>query len=126
MSTLYDIPLLDIDGQETSLAAYRGQKLMIVNLASECGFTPQYEALQTLYTHFKPAFTVLGFPCNDFGGQEPGNETAVKQFCHSRYGVTFPLFSKIHIKGQTHPLYEWLTQRKKKRHGRCGRGMELS
>ena len=111
VSSLYDVPLKDIDGKDTSLKAYRGKVLLVVNVASKCGFTPQYEALEAMQKKYEgQGFTVLGFPCNDFGSQEPGSPEEIKQFCSSRYNVTFPLFEKLHVKGQEqHPLYAALT-----------------
>jgi glutathione peroxidase len=108
---LYNIPLKDIDGKETSLKSYAGKALLIVNVASECGFTPQYEGLEALYLKYKDrGLVVLGFPCNDFGGQEPGTNDEIKHFCSSKYSVTFPLFDKLHTKGaEQHPLYAALT-----------------
>jgi glutathione peroxidase len=110
-SSLYDIPLKDIDGKDTSLAAYKGKALLIVNVASKCGFTPQYTALEALQKKYESqGFTVLGFPCNDFGSQEPGTPEEIKTFCSSKYDVTFPLFEKLHVKGpEQHPLYAALT-----------------
>lgn len=110
-TSLYDIPLKDIDGKDTSLKAYKGKVLLIVNVASKCGFTPQYEGLEALQKKFeKQGFTVLGFPCNDFMGQEPGSPDEIKQFCSSKYSVTFPLFSKDHVNGkEAQPLYQQLT-----------------
>lgn len=109
--SLYDIPLKDIDGKDTSLKAYQGKVLLIVNVASKCGYTPQYEGLQALQKKYeKQGFTVLGFPCNDFRSQEPGTPEEIKQFCSSKYNVTFPLFSKIHVNGkEASPLYAELT-----------------
>lgn len=110
-SSLYDIPLKDIDGKPTSLAAYKGKVLLIVNVASRCGNTPQYTALEAMQKKYESkGFTVLGFPCNDFAGQEPGSAEQIKQFCSSTYSVTFPLFEKLHVKGpEQHPLYAALT-----------------
>lgn len=109
--TLYKIPLKDIDGKKTSLKAYQGKVLLVVNVASKCGYTPQYEALEALQKQYQAkGFTVLGFPCNDFGSQEPGTPEEIKQFCSSKYDVTFPLFEKLHVKGaEQHPLYAALT-----------------
>jgi glutathione peroxidase len=109
--SLYEIPVKDIDGKQTSLSAYKGQVLLVVNVASKCGFTPQYKALEAVYERFKDkGFQVLGFPCNDFGAQEPGSNQEIKTFCSSEYNVTFPLFDKLHVKGaQQHPLYAALT-----------------
>lgn len=104
---LQDISLKTIDGKETSLKDYQGKVLLIVNVASECGYTGQYAGMQALYQKYnKDGFTVLGFPCNDFGGQEPGSEADIKTFCSSRYNVTFPMFEKVSIKGgNKHPLF---------------------
>jgi glutathione peroxidase len=109
--SIYDIKVKTIDGRETTLADYRGQALLIVNTASECGFTPQYEGLEKLQQLYKDkGFTVLGFPSNDFGGQEPGTEAQIKSFCETKYKTTFPMFSKVQIKGSAaHPLYKYLT-----------------
>ncbi len=108
--TLYDVPLKDIDGQPTSLKAYKGKVLLIVNVASKCGYTPQYTGLEALQEKYKDkGLTVLGFPCNQFGGQEPGTNEEIKQFCSSKYQVTFPLFDKIEVNGpHRHPLYTML------------------
>ena len=107
---LYSVPVTTIAGEATTLAPYRGQALLIVNVASQCGFTPQYAGLESLYRRYKSrGFTVLGFPCDQFGHQEPGDEAAIKEFCSLRYEVTFPLFAKIEVNGQgAHPLYRWL------------------
>ena len=105
------IPLKDIDGKETSLKAYDGKVLLIVNVASECGNTPQYAGLEAMWRKYRSqGLVVLGFPCNDFGEQEPGSNTEIKKFCTSRYSVTFPMFDKLHVKGaEQHPLYQALT-----------------
>lgn len=110
--TLYDIPVTTIDGRETTLAEWAGHVLLIVNVASECGLTEQYRALQELQEEFAMrGFFVLGFPCNQFGGQEPGTEEQIADFCDANYGVTFPLFAKIDVNGESaHPLYRRLTQ----------------
>ncbi len=104
---LYDIPLKDLEGKATTLAPYKGQVLLIVNTASECGYTPQYEGLQALYLKYKDkGLSVLGFPCNQFGGQEPGTNLEIRQFCTDTFHVTFPLFDKIEVNGaKRHPLY---------------------
>jgi glutathione peroxidase len=109
-SSLYDIDVKTIGGDTQSLAAYRGKTLLIVNVASHCGFTPQYEGLEALFRKYKEqGLVVLGFPCNQFGRQEPGTESEIQQFCTSSYDVTFPLFAKIDVNGPgTHPLYERL------------------
>ncbi len=108
---LGDIPLKDIDGNATSLKAYSGKVLLVVNVASRCGNTPQYAGLETIYEKYKDqGLVVLGFPCNDFGSQEPGSNAVVKEFCTKKYKVTFPMFDKLHVKGaQQHPLYAALT-----------------
>jgi glutathione peroxidase len=105
--SIYDIPVKDIDGKDTTLAAYRGKVVLIVNVASQCGFTPQYKNLEAVYEKYKDqGFVILGFPCNQFGGQEPGTDADIKQFCTSKYDVTFPLFDKIEVNGANrHPLY---------------------
>ncbi len=109
--SLYDVKVKDIDGKEHTLGEYKGKVILVVNVASECGLTGQYAGLEGLYKKYKDqGFTVLGFPCNDFGGQEPGTEKEIKQFCNSRYQVTFPMFSKIKVAGEgKHDLYEKLT-----------------
>ncbi len=110
--SLYDIPLADIDGKKTSLKAYSGKVLLIVNVASKCGYTRQYKSLEAIHRKYaEKGFTVLGFPSNDFGGQEPGSNFEIKEFCSSKFDVTFPLFDKLGVKsgpGQ-HPLYAALT-----------------
>ena len=110
-SSLYDIPLKDINGKDTSLKEYKGKVFLVVNVASQCGLTPQYTALEAAHRKFKDkGFTVLGFPCNDFGSQEPGTHEEIKKFCSDKYDVSFPLFSKLHVKGaEQHPLYAALT-----------------
>jgi glutathione peroxidase len=110
VAALYDIPLKDIDGKATSLKPYQGKVLLIVNVASKCGYTPQYTALEATYTKYSDkGFVTLGFPCNQFGGQEPGSDEEIKQFCSSKYQVTFPLFDKIEVNGANrHALYEVL------------------
>src|SRR5262245_54564016 len=110
MENLYDIGVTTIDGQQQTLAEYGGQVLLIVNVASKCGFTPQYTGLEDLYQrHRDRGFTVLGFPCDQFGHQEPGDEAEIKQFCSTRYSVSFPMFAKIEVNGpHAHPLYQYL------------------
>jgi len=105
--SIYDIPLKDIDGNSTSLKSYQGKVLLIVNVASKCGFTPQYAALEALYQKYKDqGLVVLGFPCNQFAHQEPGTDAEIKQFCTAKYNVTFPMFDKIEVNGANrHPLY---------------------
>ena len=109
---LYDVSVRRIDGTETTLADYAGKVLLIVNVASECGLTPQYEGLEALYAEKRDrGFEVLGFPCNQFGAQEPGTEDEIQSFCRTTYGVSFPMFSKIDVKGPgQHPLYHLLSE----------------
>jgi glutathione peroxidase len=112
MATIHDFDADLLDGTPQKLDAYRGQVALIVNVASKCGFTPQYEGLETLYnTHKDDGFVVLGFPCNQFGHQEPGDAADIREFCSTKYDVTFPLFAKIDVNGaNTHPLYRFLKQ----------------
>lgn len=112
MTNLYDIPVRTIDGTDETLAAYRGKVLLIVNTASDCGFTPQYAGLEALHRELGPkGLAVLGFPCNQFGAQEPGNEADIKTFCAASYDVTFPMFAKIDVNGEhAHPLYRLLKE----------------
>jgi glutathione peroxidase len=107
---VHDFAATTIDGKMQSLDAYRGQALLIVNVASQCGFTPQYGELEDLFRRYRPqGFAVLGFPCNQFGHQEPGDEAEIKSFCQLNYGVNFPLFAKIAVNGpHAHPLYAYL------------------
>jgi glutathione peroxidase-family protein len=114
VSTIYAFTLKDIDGKEKPLLEYAGKVLLIVNVASKCGFTHQYKGLVTLAARFRErGFEILGFPSNDFGRQEPGDEAEIKSFCTQTYGVTFPMFSKISVKGKDiHPLYAFLTDKK--------------
>src|SRR5512134_1744884 len=111
MAGIYDFTMKTIDGKEQSLAEYRGKALLVVNVASKCGLTPQYEGLQALQTEYgSRGFAVLGFPCNQFAGQEPGSDADVKTFCSTNFGVTFPMFSKIEVNGKGRAaLYSWLT-----------------
>ena len=110
-ATVHDIKLNTLDGKPTSLGAYKGKVVLLVNVASKCGLTPQYEALQKVHDKYKDkGFTVIGVPCNDFGGQEPGTSEEIQEFCSSKYNVTFPLMEKVHVKGEEqHPLYARLT-----------------
>lgn len=109
-TTAFDFSARDIDGRERELAEWKGCGLLIVNVASQCGFTPQYRGLEALWRKHRDAgFRVLGFPCDQFGHQEPGDEAEIKQFCSLRYDVTFQLFAKIEVNGEgAHPLYRWL------------------
>ena len=111
MSTLFDLPLKTISGEETTLAPYKGHVLLIVNVASKCGLTPQYEGLEKLYSTYKHCgFEVLGFPANDFGGQEPGTSQEIHKFCTTTFNVDFPMFDKVVATGpDKSPLYEALT-----------------
>ncbi len=104
---LHDIPLKDIDGEPTSLAPYKGKVMLIVNVASKCGLTPQYEALEALHRkHHDAGLVVLGFPCNQFGNQEPGSNAEIKEFCSLKFNVSFPMFDKLDVNGEhRHPLY---------------------
>lgn len=106
-----DVTVKDMNGKEVNLADYKGKVLLIVNVASKCGYTPQYEGLEKIYEKYKDrGFEILGFPCNQFGGQEPGTNSEIKEFCSTNYGVTFPLFNKIEVNGPNRsPLYEKLT-----------------
>ena len=110
-ASVLSIPVKDIDGKPTTLGALKGKTILVVNVASKCGLTPQYEALEKLHRKYKDkGFTVVGFPCNDFAGQEPGTATEIKAFCTGKYDVTFPLYEKLHVKGaEQHPLYKALS-----------------
>ncbi|MEA2114050.1 MAG: glutathione peroxidase [Thermodesulfobacteriota bacterium] len=110
MTNIYDINVKTIDGTSTNLASYEGKVMLIVNVASKCGFTSQYEGLEALYSTYKDrGLVILGFPCNQFGSQEPGSEEQIMDFCRINYGVTFPMFAKIDVNGgNTHPLYVYL------------------
>ena len=111
--TVFDFKMKDIDGKDVKLKKYKGNVLLVVNTASKCGYTPQYESLQASYAKYKDkGFYVLGFPANNFGGQEPGTEKEIKEFCESKYKVTFPMFAKISVKGTDQdPLYAYLTSK---------------
>lgn len=111
VSSIHSFIVEGIAGQEIRFADFSGKKILVVNVASACGYTPQYAQLQELYTHYQDQLVVVGFPSNDFGGQEPGSNADVAAFCTARYGVTFPLTAKVHIKSDpVHPVYQWLTQ----------------
>lgn len=112
--SIYDIAVTTIDGNEETLAPYRGRTLLIVNVASKCGFTPQYKGLEHLYRTYRDrGFTVLGFPCDQFGHQEPGDEAEIRSFCTLKYDVTFPLYAKVLVNGpDAHPLYQHLKAEK--------------
>lgn len=111
--TLHDVPLVMLDGRETTFGEFAGRAVLVVNVASRCGSTPQYAALEGLATTYADrGLTVLGAPCNQFGGQEPGNAEQIGAFCEKNYGVSFPMFDKIDVNGSaTHPLYRWLKAR---------------
>ena len=112
MSSLHDIPLKTLDGQDTSLGELKGKAVLVVNVASKCGLTPQYAGLEKLHEQYAGrGFSVVGFPCNQFGGQEPGTEEEIATFCSTTYGVTFPLMQKIDVNGpERHPVYDELTK----------------
>lgn len=113
VKSFYDFTVKDINGTDYKLSQLRGKKVMVVNTASKCGFTPQYKDLQELYSKYKGEnFVVVGFPANNFANQEPGTNAGIKEFCTSNFGVTFPMMGKISVKGSDiHPLYRWLTQK---------------
>ena len=112
MKNVYDFKATSLDGREVPLRSYRGKVLLIVNTASKCGFTPQYQGLEELYERFRDrGLVVLGFPCNQFGAQEPGDAAEIGAFCEKNYGVSFPMFDKVEVNGPgAHPLYRWLKQ----------------
>ena len=111
--SFYALSAEDINGEVISMNTYKGKKVLVVNVASRCGYTPQYKGLQNLYDTYGDSLVVLGFPSNDFMWQEPGSNTEIKKFCKTNYGVTFPMFSKIHVKGRKkHPIYDWLSKGK--------------
>jgi glutathione peroxidase len=114
MATVYEFSARTIDGKSRKLADYKGKVLLVVNTASQCGFTPQYKGLEAIYRQFKDrGFAVLGFPSNQFGQQEPGSDTEIAEFCEMNYGVSFPLFSKVDVNGEgAHPLFKFLTSAK--------------
>jgi glutathione peroxidase len=117
-TSIYDFKLKTLDGQELSLSKFKGKKLLIVNVASECGYTPQYKNLQALSVKYADKLVVIGFPANNFGGQEPGNSSEIKTFCTKNYGVTFQMMEKISVKGSDmHPLYKYLST--KEENGTC-------
>lgn len=112
--SIYDISINDITGQAINLNDFKGKKILFVNVASECGFTPQYEDLQKLHETYSHKLVVIGVPCNQFGKQEPGTSEGIQTFCKKNYGVTFLITEKINVKGnQQHELYQWLTQKEK-------------
>lgn len=110
--SIYDFKLKTLSGEEISLSKFKGKKMLLVNVASECGFTPQYKNLQALHEKFGDKVVVIGFPANNFGGQEPGTSGEIKEFCTKNYGVTFQMMEKISVKGDdAHPLYKWLSNK---------------
>ncbi|OFX24328.1 MAG: glutathione peroxidase [Bacteroidetes bacterium GWA2_31_9b] len=111
--TFYDFKVIDIDGTDFDLATFKGKKVLVVNTASKCGFTPQYTDLQKLYEKYgSDKFVIIGFPANNFMSQEPGSNNEIKEFCSTKYNVTFPMMAKISVKGDDiHPLYSWLTSK---------------
>lgn len=112
--SFYDFKVVSLEGDTIDFSRYKGKKVLIVNTASRCGYTPQYAELQKLYEQYGDKVTVLGFPCNQFGGQEPGNNADIKEFCKKNYGVSFQMFEKADVKGANkHPLFEWLTDKEK-------------
>jgi glutathione peroxidase len=117
--SIYDFTLKTLDGQDLSLSKFKGKKMLLVNVASECGYTPQYKNLQALHEQFGNKVAVIGFPANNFGAQEPGSSNDIKEFCTKNYGVTFQMMEKISVKGNDmHPLYKWLST--KEENGVCG------
>jgi len=112
--SIHSFNVKSIDGTALNLAKFKGKKILIVNTASKCGYTPQYEGLEKVYEQYKDKLVIIGFPCNQFGGQEPGSNEEIVDFCKKNYGVTFPLADKIDVKGDnTAPIYQWLTQKTK-------------
>jgi glutathione peroxidase len=110
----YDFKLKTLEGNDFDFSTLKGKKVMVVNTASKCGFTPQYEDLEALYEEYKDELVIIGFPANNFANQEPGSASEIRQFCEQKYGVTFPIMEKISVKGKDmHPLYQWLTLKEK-------------
>jgi len=119
--SVHDFTMKSIDGKDVALSSFKGKKLLIVNVASRCGYTKQYKDLEALYKQYGAKLVVLGFPANNFGGQEPGSDSEIKSFCEKNYSVTFPMFSKISVKGKDcHPLYLYLSDKTK--NGTVGEG----
>ncbi|MEJ6582507.1 MAG: glutathione peroxidase [Crocinitomicaceae bacterium] len=111
---IYDYSFMDINGNEVSISSFKGKKIMFVNVASKCGFTPQYEELQEVHEKYGDKVVIIGFPCNQFGGQEPGTEEEIQSFCQKNYGVEFLMASKVDVKGSDqNPIYTWLTSEEK-------------
>jgi glutathione peroxidase len=114
-ASIYDFKVPGLEGNEINFADYKGKKILIVNTASKCGFTPQYEALEKLHEQYKGKLVIVGFPANNFGGQEPGSNSEIKEFCKRNYGVTFPMAEKVSVKGDdAHPLFKYLAAEAKK------------
>ncbi len=112
--SIHSFKVKSIDGGQIDFSKYKGKKIMVVNTASKCGYTPQYEQLQKVYSQYKDKLVIIGFPCNQFGGQEPGSNQEIVEFCQKNYGVNFPLADKVDVKGSTQsPIYQWLTQKAK-------------
>ncbi|MFA9206277.1 MAG: glutathione peroxidase [Sediminibacterium sp.] len=112
--SIHSFTVKSIDGKTLNLASFKGKKILIVNTASKCGYTPQYEGLEKVYEQYKDKLVILGFPCNQFGGQEPGTNEEIVAFCKKNYGVSFPLADKIDVKGDNiAPIYQWLTMKSK-------------
>jgi glutathione peroxidase len=112
ITTIYDFKVPSLDGSTIDFSKFKGKKVLIVNTASECGYTPQYADLQKLYEAYKSKLVIVGFPANNFGGQEPGSNTEIKEFCKKNYGVTFLMAEKVSVKGaDIHPLFKWLTNK---------------
>ena len=112
--SIHSFKVKSIDGGQIDFSKYKGKKIMVVNTASRCGYTPQYEQLQKVYSQYKDKLVIIGFPCNQFGGQEPGSNQEIVEFCQKNYGVNFPLADKVDVKGSTQsPIYQWLTQKAK-------------
>ena len=110
ISSIHEFKVPSLDGSTIDFSKFKGKKILVVNTASECGYTPQYADLQKLYDAYKSKLVVVGFPANNFGGQEPGSNAEIKEFCKKNYGVTFPMAEKVSVKGNdTHPLFKWLT-----------------
>lgn len=110
----YSFKVKTLEGEDFDMASLKGKKVMVVNTASKCGYTPQYKDLQELYEQFSPNLVIIGFPANNFGNQEPGTELEIRQFCTQNYNVTFPMMEKISVRGKDmHPLYQWLTSKEK-------------
>jgi glutathione peroxidase len=111
--SIYDFKVEALDGSTIDFASFKGKKILVVNTASECGYTPQYEGLEALYKKYQDKLVIVGFPANNFGGQEPGSNTEIKEFCKKNYGVSFPMAAKISVKGDdAAPIYKWLCSKK--------------